>query len=353
MNTSEWLQRIDNFHTKKAPFACYMSPESDIVVSYFQTDNELHTASELKEEGFHIAPFLFNKTSYYLPREACEMMQTHLAVSNQIIDKVAFDSTPEEHKKYEALVSKAISQIETGSVDKIVVSMKKDVKLKQFSIVALVKQLFSSYPAAFKYIWFHPKTGLWCGATPEILLKTDAVSFSTMALAGTRVYDALKEPQWQEKELDEQQIVTDAITESLQKLITVFKISKTHNHKAGNLVHLRTDIGGILKKGNTGLNGIVSVLHPTPAICGRPKNLAAAFITEHEGYNREFYTGFVGPVAHKNTALYVNLRCLKIIDDQATLFVGGGITKASNPLAEWEETQNKLQTMLRVLYPML
>ena len=353
MDTTEWLRRIDDSYKKNTPFACYMTADTDVVTTFFQIDSELHTASELTQEGFHIAPFLFNNTSYYLPNESCEVVQSQLLASQEVVDKIVFVSTSEEKEKHENLVSKAISQIETSSVDKIVVSRKKEIALTHFSIIALVKQLFNVYPTAFKYVWFHPKTGLWCGATPETLIKTDAVSFKTMSLAGTREYDPYNKPDWLEKELDEQQIVTEAISNSLQGLSTVLKVSNTHDHRAGNMVHLRTDITGILKKGNIGLNAVVSALHPTPAVCGRPKKLAASFIIENEGYNREFYTGFIGPVVDKNASLYVNLRCMKITGGQACLYVGGGITRSSEPEAEWEETQTKLQTMLRVLEPML
>ena len=44
---------------------------------------------------------------------------------------------------------------------------------------------------------------------------------------------------------------------------------------------------------------------------------------------------------------------MKIEENFAHIFVGGGITADSNPEAEWEETQNKMQTMLQVLLPML
>ena len=51
----------------------------------------------------------------------------------------------------------------------------------------------------------------------------------------------------------------------------------------------------------------------------------------------------------KQTNLFVNLRCLKLEEDQAILYVGGGITKDSDPEQEWIETMNKAQTMKAVL----
>ncbi|WP_374958131.1 chorismate-binding protein, partial [Gilvibacter sp.] len=82
---------------------------------------------------------------------------------------------------------------------------------------------------------------------------------------------------------------------------------------------------------------------------------AKEFILQNEGYNREFYTGFLGPVNENgaSASLMVNLRCMKIENNTARIFVGGGITIGSQPADEWQEIQNKMQTMLQVLAPML
>jgi isochorismate synthase len=103
------------------------------------------------------------------------------------------------------------------------------------------------------------------------------------------------------------------------------------------------------------LTTIASALHPTPAVCGYPQKYAKEYILKNEAYSREFYTGFLGPVSatDKSATLMVNLRCMKIEANTARLFVGGGITIVSDPEAEWQETQNKMQTMLQVLKPML
>lgn len=116
---------------------------------------------------------------------------------------------------------------------------------------------------------------------------------------------------------------------------------------------------------------LVKAIHPTPAVCGFPKEAAKRFILQNENYNREFYTGYLGElnfqeikkrnVNRRNVEnraytsvkrvsdLYVNLRCMKVNGNQAFIFVGGGITKDSNAEAEWEETVNKTQTMKNVL----
>jgi isochorismate synthase len=81
-----------------------------------------------------------------------------------------------------------------------------------------------------------------------------------------------------------------------------------------------------------------------------PKMEALAFIQQHEGYDREFYSGYLGPVnLEGETHLFVNLRCMKIQNNSATLYAGGGITEDSEPEKEWQETEMKCQTMLSVL----
>jgi len=112
-------------------------------------------------------------------------------------------------------------------------------------------------------------------------------------------------------------------------------------------------------------------LHPTPAVCGLPKDAAKQFILKNENYNREFYTGFLGEINIKTSIsrnsnsrnvennayaavktvsnLYVNLRCMQISNQEAIIYVGGGITKDSNVEAEWEETVQKALVIKKVL----
>ncbi|MBL4663153.1 MAG: isochorismate synthase, partial [Flavobacteriaceae bacterium] len=268
---------------------------------------------------------------------------------------VPWATCDQEKDSYELLVSNARKAIMDGVYSKIVTSRRKSIKLANFNFSVLIPRLFGLYPNAFRYVWFHPVSGLWCGATPELLVKIKGNEFNTMALAGTNKYDENKEPKWTSKEIDEQRLVVDAITNKLECAASVVRVSSIRNHRAGSLVHLRTDFNGIFKKRENNLSILVKSLHPTPAVCGTPEKLAKQFILRNENYNRSYYTGFLGPIdATTNSAkLFVNLRCMQIDQEGANLYVGGGITLDSKPEAEWEETENKLQTMLRVIAPML
>jgi isochorismate synthase len=275
--------------------------------------------------------------------------------------------------EHEDLVQKGIDAIKEGKLRKVVLSRTESVQ-HQLKVIGIFKNMLKKYNTAFVYLWFHPETGAWLGATPETLLQVERNKFRTMALAGTQAFQESTNVEWGEKEKEEQQIVTDAILENLQELSSgsgSIKASKPYSARAGNLLHLRTDISGTFNSDSFNLHDLIKALHPTPAVCGLPKEPAKKFILENEGYDREFYTGFLGELnlktetkrnsnrrnqenqayasISKQTSLYVNLRCIKLEAGVANLFVGGGITAGSNPSLEWEETVNKSHTMKAVL----
>ena len=95
---------------------------------------------------------------------------------------------------------------------------------------------------------------------------------------------------------------------------------------------------------------LIEKLHPTPAVCGVPITKAQTFIHEHEGYERKYYTGFLGEYGINDTTdLFVNLRCMEINEKAINIYVGCGITAESNPTNEYIETENKSLTMRNIL----
>ena len=125
--------------------------------------------------------------------------------------------------------------------------------------------------------------------------------------------------------------------------------TKPYSVKAGELSHLRTDFCFEMKN-TSQLGNLINQLHPTPAVCGMPKIKAYRFILDHEGYDRKYYSGFVGMISPtKTTELYVNLRCVNFDIDSYTLYAGGGLLPSSVLQDEWIETEKKMQTMRNIL----
>ena len=267
-------------------------------------------------------------------------------------EDLSFDS--DAKIQYEDLVEKGIQAIKNEEFKKVVLSRSEIVDVVKFDFITTFKHLIQLYPTTFTYCFFHPKIGLWMGATPEQLLKASGNVFETTALAGTQKVTLEEEISWQQKEKDEQQYVTDFIMKRLREVATSVVVTEPYNIKAGSVWHIKTDISGVLKDNST-LEEVIDTLHPTPAVCGLPKKKAKAFILENENYDRTFYTGFLGELnssfANKSVSsdLFVNLRSMQIKENKAILYMGCGITKESIPEKEWEESANKSMTMKRVL----
>ena len=158
------------------------------------------------------------------------------------------------------------------------------------------------------------------------------------------------ETDWTEKEKHEQQVVVDAIVAGLNQSGAAqnIHIGERKTIKAGQLFHLQTPITAEIKAGN--LLSLVQYLHPTPAVGGLPKSTAVDYILSHEGYDRAYYTGYLGPFSKGDTArFFVNLRCAQITPQHLRIYTGAGITQGSDPDKEWEEICRKANTFLSVV----
>lgn len=259
---------------------------------------------------------------------------------------------------FHKMVSHALEAIHQGVFEKVVVSRVKEVPLPDpFDAFEMFEQLCSVYSNALVSLVYLPGSGIWLGATPEILVHTEeGRQFRTSAVAGTQRYNDgidLKQVAWTQKEIEEQALVSRYIINCFKKIrLREFEEVGPRTVVAGNLLHLKTEYSVDLESVSFPLLGSVmlKLLHPTSAVCGMPLEPARTFIQSHEGFDRLFYTGFLGPVnMHRTTSIYVNLRCMQIVGSHALLYAGAGITSDSDPAREWEETEIKLGTLLNVI----
>ena len=346
----ELLQLAQHKYVEQLPFVCFKYPNHKSVWLIGQEDNTLHyfTPHKKVQKGFIFAPFDTANSPIILTPD-------NVTISNLPIQEIAesnyFGTAQETEAEKQAhidLVTKAIEQIHQGAFEKVVLSRKITLPFVANPFKSFANMVIC-YPSAYCYLFFHPKVGTWLAATPELLLFNDNNNFNTMALAGTIPSPTLKKNtiEWQPKEREEQQIVTDTIVQQLQGYVDQFEISIPKTIQAGKVMHLCTEIKGKIKEGKA--FDVIKSLHPTPAVCGYPTNKARKFIIENELYDRQYYTGYCGEISDNFQALYVNLRCMQITNTETYLYVGGGITKDSIPEKEYEETQNKAMTMKLVV----
>ncbi|KKN22444.1 hypothetical protein LCGC14_0915170 [marine sediment metagenome] len=365
----DFLERITTHFSKQLPFVAYRKPNEVTVKAIFQNDDQLHSLETYTETGFVFAPFAEEQPTVLLkPDTIVEIPASELPFNTLEPNSLRETVDQEKRDAHLHLIKRGMDEIEKGSIEKVVLSRRIETGSDLLPI-DLFKKLLVSYPNALCYLWYHPKVGLWLGATPEILILLKNRQLTTMSLAGTQKFTGKDYVEWGNKELEEQQLVTNYIVNALKGLVDKLEKTDTETVRAGNLLHLRTKITGVVSKDN--VKDIVKALHPTPAVCGMPKANARDFITNYENYDREYYTGFLGELNLKTekqrsarrknqenqayraisstTTLYVNLRCMQLKNDKAFLYVGGGITKDSNPEREWEETVAKSETMLSIL----
>lgn len=254
-----------------------------------------------------------------------------------------------EKEDYLSLVERARKTIEETQAKKIVLSRTQVVNLPEgFDTFSFYEQLCNAFPTAFVYL-FNANGVCWMGATPELLLEQDGQNIKTMSLAGTRWISEGKHADWTEKEREEQAWVTTFLRETLTEMgVKDIEAVGPKTLQAGHLQHLCTELNGRLPE-SVSPRQAAGQLHPTPAVCGYPRNVAHAFIQEHETHDRSFYAGYIGMVEGDNAHFFVNLRCMQVFDEHAVLFAGGGITADSNPETEWEETEQKLDVLRQLI----
>ncbi len=347
------IERLSQHYDQQLPFTSFRKPNSKELTAYLCHSNELELTETFKEQGFVFSPFDDRKASVIFKIESSDILSE--TIQDYDIHDSVFDgkSTSDSSDTHEELVRSGIRAIKSGKFRKVVLSRKETVELEGLDIIEIYKRLLVQYQNAFVYIWFHPTIGLWFGATPERLVSLENDQFVTMALAGTQLYKGQADPIWGEKEKIEHQYVVDYIVSQIKNptngiILKDFKVSDTYTSKAGNLLHLKADIQGEI--GEFNLKELLKTLHPTPAVCGLPKEASKEFILKNESYDRKFYSGFLGEMNRNGkTELFVNLRCAEYDKKFLYIYVGGGITKDSDPHKEWLETIAKTKTILHVL----
>ena len=336
---------------KKLPFAIWSLPGEREWHGIAQDDTEVDELdlSEINNaEGFIVAPFEslgsiklirsdieFNSKNFSLETESEENDQSFkiMKANNElfIIDR---DS-------YLKSCANMINCIGNGKVEKAVLSKVKAIPFDNNKLIRFFKALIREHQNALVFIY---STGneVWIGASPEVFIEVRKNSFKTIALAGSK--PANDNSDWGKKELEEQQYVSRFIEGKLINAGLRFKQSDLTTIIAGPIAHLQTIFTGRIE--NKQLPDLIQQLHPTPAVCGVPKEEALDLIRKIENHHRGDYTGYIGPVKRGEMSLFVNLRSAMLTNEKMYLFLGGGITAGSIPEKEWEETELKAKTLL-------
>jgi len=339
-------------------FACFRRPGSPTVLWAQRTPGLDHVdGAELFElnDVFLLAPFHLAPARITFLRSSVALVDGDLEPDPDALEGCE-GTSPAAIKAQESSTREAFiasveavrSAIASGTLRKAVVSRVVNLAFDMERVCALFDQALRTYPEAFVALVRTPEHGTWLGATPERLLVAQDDHVRVDALAGTRTAAQAGTP-WGEKERDEQEVVTAAVLGSFVSLgLKEVHAGAPETINAGPVQHLRTTVEGELH--GVPLGDVALAIHPTPAVCGAPREAARSVIRQVEAHDRRLYTGFWGPwSADGLTALHVNLRCLQMFPGTASLFVGAGITAGSDASGEWDETAHKASTWTRLI----
>jgi len=338
---------------ERITFAAFRVPGGQVTLWAQQTPELDHCESGLwweLNDVFLIAPFrLIERTA--LIRSDVELTfgdaEPHW---HRLLECIGTTTPAPDHDRpgttqaaYEDAVDRIRQECANGAMEKVVLSRTIRMDVGRDQAPRLFVEAVEHRPDAFVALVSTPDHGLWLGATPERLILAENDHVRVDALAGTMPADKapMDATSWTDKELHEQRVVTKSIVGSMIDLgARTIHVEGPEVLTAGPVAHLCTRITANVD--GRAIAELVSTIHPTPAVCGIPREHATARIATMEDRDRELYAGFWGPwSADGRMELFVNIRCLQVFRDHAELRVGAGITAGSVPSQEWTETEHK------------
>lgn len=262
--------------------------------------------------------------------------------------------------KWQGMVGHAIDEIESGHLDKVVLSRVCEVVTHDpIDAAETFDYLNSQYGDCYRFIFEPVPYHAFFGATPELLVEKAGNAIETMALAGSAARGATPEEDDENgrallassKDIHEHRLVVDAIRNQLDdSLAEISQPSEPEILRLRNIQHLLTPITGQLKNPDEGILPLVRLLHPTPAMGGIPVEHALAFLRHAEPVPRGWYAAPIGWFDVNNDGVFaVAIRSAVTQYNRAWLYAGAGIVGDSQPDQEWTETGLKFRPMLGAL----
>ena len=251
-----------------------------------------------------------------------------------------------DRKGWDKMFEMIIDKNGRNIYDKIVLARKSIFEFnKAIDPVALLKHLKDQTPNCFHFCFQIDQYEGFLGATPERLFRQEDRALESEAIAGTSLQEKNIRT---EKNILEHRYVTDAIKEILSKLCDSFKADESAGLlKLQEGQHLITRFFGKLRKGVTN-DEILTLLHPTPAVAGCPKDQVMTALKKIEPFDRGWYAGPIGYVGYDKSEFAVGIRSGLVTQNQLSLFAGAGIVAQSNSQDEWEEIENKISNFIKV-----
>ncbi|MER2473391.1 isochorismate synthase [Photorhabdus laumondii] len=256
-------------------------------------------------------------------------------------------------------VKDTLDLFETTELSKVVLSRVIELDMeKEICFQTLLKNLLLANPKAYTFAANIDDRGTkLIGASPELLVAKTGNRIISNPLAGSRPLSPIKS----ENNLARQSLLTTA-KDLHEHRSVVEEVERVMSHYCDNLytpmipsvietqsmLHLSTLLEGYVLDPTLSVLQVATKLHPTPAVCGYPREKAYKTIRNLECFERGYFTGMLGWCDSRgNGEWVVTIRCAEVQKRQLRIFAGAGIVDQSIPQSELEETDAKMATMFK------
>ena len=283
---------------------------------------------------------------------SARIVHATLAAATASTTVVATDAG--ERSAWAELVQRAVHAFSTSGLQKVVAAREVAAESTQpFDPASLIEALGDTPSARFA---IDVAGATFLGASPELLIRKRDAKLTTEALAGSEPRlggnDAAEIERLcgSQKDRREHHFVVEAIEAALLPFVQDLRIpSEPVVRTLPTVHHLQLPIEGTLAR-DVHVLDLVGALHPTPAVCGTPREAARSWLRENERVERGYYAGPVGFFdAHGDGELHVALRSALVRGTQAWLYGGAGLVPGSEAEREFDEVEAKLRVMKTAL----
>ena len=280
----------------------------------------------------------------------------HATLAAATASTTVLGSSDGDHAAWADLVACAMQAFEAGTLEKVVAARQLGAEGTQpFEPASLIEALGETPAARFA---LDVAGATFLGASPELLIRKRDGKVSTEALAGSEPRRGgndeaeIARLTASQKDRREHHFVVEAIEAALRPYVQDLRVpSDAVIRTLPTVHHLQLPIEGTLTR-DVHVLDLVGALHPTPAVCGTPREAARAWLRAHERLERGYYAGPVGYFdAHGDGEFHVALRSALVRGTQAWLYAGAGLVPGSEAEREFAEVEAKLRVMKSVLAP--
>ena len=257
---------------------------------------------------------------------------------------------------YHRMVKKAKEYILAGDIFQVVPSQRFRLPfaLPAFSFYRSLRRL---NPAPFLFC-LNFEGFAFVGSSPEILVRLREGKVTIRPIAGTRkrgktkaeddalAKDLLSDP----KELAEHLMLLDLGRNDVGRVCKPGTVKVTEQMTIeyySHVMHIVSNVEGDIDPAYDAMDALMAGF-PAGTVSGAPKVRAMEIIDELESERRGFYGGAIGYIsANGDMDTCIALRTAVVKDGQIYIQAGGGVVADSDPEAEYQESNNKAQALIR------